>query len=74
MERYEYVIEGQKIVLTEADELFGLIFRIYDIKFREKVEEYYNELNEFSKTITSTLSENERNKRDNDKKMGKKKR
>lgn len=57
MERYEYVIEGQKIVLTEADELFGLIFRIYDIKFREKVEEYYNELNEFSKTITSTLSE-----------------
>ncbi len=54
MERYEYTIEGQKIVLTEADELFAMLFRVYEENFREKVEEYYNELNEFSKTITIT--------------------
>ena len=55
MERYEYTIEGQKIVLTEADELFAILFKVYDGSFREKVEEYYYKLNEFADTITITI-------------------
>ena len=53
MERYEYTIEGQKIVLTEADELFAILFKVYDGSFREKVEEYYYKLNEFADTMRS---------------------
>lgn len=63
MERYEYTIEGQKIVLTEADELFAMLFRLYDGNFREKVEEYYYKLNEFADTITITIPGIKENKR-----------
>ena len=57
MERYEYTIEGQKIVLTEADELFAQLFDLYHSNIREQVQNYHEALEVFSKTIMTDADE-----------------